>query len=36
MMYNFYGFIYYNAERVDEAIAAFEQVVEQQLLQVMN
>ena len=30
MMYNFYGFIYYNAERVDEAIAAFEQVVEQQ------
>ena len=30
MMYNFYGFIYYNAERVDEAIAAFEQVVAQQ------
>lgn len=29
MMYNFYGFIYYNAERVGEAIAAFEQVVEQ-------
>lgn len=29
MMYNFYGFIYYNAERVPEAITAFEQVVEQ-------
>lgn len=29
MMYNFYGFIYYNAERVAEAITAFEQVVEQ-------
>jgi len=29
MMYNFYGFIYYNAERVDEALAAFEQVVQQ-------
>lgn len=29
MMYNFYGFIYYNAERVDEALASFEQVVEQ-------
>lgn len=30
MLYNFYGFIYYNAERVDEAIASFEKVVEQQ------
>jgi len=30
MLYNFYGFIYYNAERMDEAIAAFEQVVAQQ------
>ncbi|WP_040514058.1 tetratricopeptide repeat protein [Paraglaciecola polaris] len=30
MMYNFYGFVYYNVERFDEAIAAFEQVVEQQ------
>ena len=30
MMYNFYGFIFYNAERVDEALAAFEQVVAQQ------
>lgn len=30
MLYNFYGFIYYNAERVPEAIASFEQVVEQQ------
>lgn len=30
MMFNFYGFIYYNAERVDEALASFEQVVEQQ------
>lgn len=30
MMYNFYGFIYYNAERVDEALASFEQVVAQQ------
>ncbi|NVK24051.1 MAG: tetratricopeptide repeat protein [Gammaproteobacteria bacterium] len=30
MMYNFYGFIYYNAERVPEAISAFEQVVEQE------
>ena len=29
MMYNFYGFIYYNAERVDEALASFEQVIEQ-------
>nr|WP_201751668.1 tetratricopeptide repeat protein [Paraglaciecola mesophila] len=30
MMYNFYGFIYYNVERFDEAITAFETVVEQQ------
>ena len=30
MLFNFYGFIYYNAERMDEAIAAFEQVVAQQ------
>lgn len=30
MMYNFYGFIYYNVERFDEAIASFETVVEQQ------
>lgn len=30
MMFNFYGFIYYNAERMDEAIASFEQVVAQQ------
>lgn len=30
MMYNFYGFIYYNAEKYDEAIASFEQVVAQQ------
>lgn len=30
MMYNFYGFIYYNAERVPEAIEAFEQVVAQE------
>lgn len=30
MMHNFYGFIYYNDEKYDEAIAAFEQVVEQQ------
>ncbi len=29
MLYNFYGFIYYNAERMDEAIASFEQVVAQ-------
>lgn len=29
MMHNFYGFIYYNAERMDEAIAAFENVVAQ-------
>lgn len=30
MLYNFYGFIYYNAENYDEAIASFEKVVEQQ------
>lgn len=30
MMYNFYGFIHYNAEQYDKAIEAFEQVVEQQ------
>lgn len=30
MMFNFYGFIYYNAEQVPEAIASFEKVVEQQ------
>ncbi|MCC2618068.1 tetratricopeptide repeat protein [Aestuariibacter halophilus] len=30
MMYNFYGFIYYNIEDYNQAIAAFEQVVEQQ------
>ncbi len=30
MMYNFYGFIYYDDGQFDEAIAAFEQVVEQQ------
>ncbi|WP_246840562.1 hypothetical protein [Lacimicrobium sp. SS2-24] len=30
MMYNFYGFIFYNVEKYDQAIAAFEQVVEQQ------
>ena len=29
MMYNFYGFIYYNAEQMDNAMAAFEQVVAQ-------
>lgn len=29
MMYNFYGFIYYNNEQVSEAIASFEQVVAQ-------
>ena len=29
MMYNFYGFIYYNAEQMTEAMAAFEQVVAQ-------
>jgi tetratricopeptide (TPR) repeat protein len=30
MMYNFYGFIHYNQEQYDEAIAAFEDVVKQQ------
>jgi tetratricopeptide (TPR) repeat protein len=30
MMYNFYGFIYYNVERFDDAISAFETVVQQQ------
>ena len=30
MLYNFYGFIYYNAENLPEAIKAFEQVVAQQ------
>lgn len=30
MMYNFYGFIYYNVERFDDAITAFETVVQQQ------
>jgi tetratricopeptide (TPR) repeat protein len=30
MMYNFYGFINYNLEQFDQAIAAFEQVVQQQ------
>lgn len=30
MMHNFYGFIYYNAEQVDKAIGAFEQVVAQE------
>ncbi|GAB3028285.1 tetratricopeptide repeat protein [Bowmanella dokdonensis] len=30
MMYNFYGFIHYNAEQYDKAIQSFEQVVEQQ------
>lgn len=29
MMHNFYGFIYYNADQVDKAIGAFEQVVAQ-------
>ncbi|RZF83294.1 tetratricopeptide repeat protein [Pseudoalteromonas sp. CO325X] len=29
MMYNFYGFIYYNENRLDEAIDAFENVVAQ-------
>lgn len=29
MMYNFYGFIYYNAEDYDNAIASFAKVVEQ-------
>ncbi len=30
MMYNFYGFIYYNAENYDKAIESFEMVVAQQ------
>ncbi|MBU2977642.1 tetratricopeptide repeat protein [Alteromonas sp. C1M14] len=30
MMYNFYGFIYYNAEDYDKALASFAKVVEQQ------
>lgn len=30
MMYNFFGFIYYNAEDYDNAIASFEKVVAQQ------
>ena len=30
MMYNFYGFIHYEAEDYDQAIAAFENVVQQQ------
>ncbi|GAB2687615.1 tetratricopeptide repeat protein [Aliiglaciecola aliphaticivorans] len=30
MLHNFYGFIYYNAEDYDKAIASFETVVEQQ------
>ena len=30
MMYNFFGFIYYNAEDYDNAISAFEKVVAQQ------
>lgn len=30
MMFNFYGFIYYNAEDYDKAIESFEQVVAQQ------
>ncbi|MBU3020985.1 lipopolysaccharide assembly protein LapB [Aestuariibacter sp. A3R04] len=30
MMYNFYGFIYYNAEQYDKALDSFAQVVEQQ------
>lgn len=30
MMYNFYGFIYYEAENYDQAIQAFENVVQQQ------
>jgi tetratricopeptide (TPR) repeat protein len=32
MMYNFYAFIYYNAEQFDKAIAAFEQVVAQEAI----
>ena len=30
MLYNFYGFTYYNTEQYDKAITAFENVVEQQ------
>lgn len=30
MLYNFFGFIYYNAEDYDQAIESFEKVVEQQ------
>ena len=30
MMYNFYGFIHYNLEQFDQAIASFEEVVKQQ------
>ncbi len=30
MMYNFYGFVHYNAENYDQAIESFEQVVQQQ------
>lgn len=30
MMYNFYGFIHYNAEQYDKAIQSFEEVVRQQ------
>jgi len=30
MMYNFYGFVYYNAEQFDKAIVNFEQAVQQQ------
>lgn len=30
MLYNFYGFIYYNLEQADNALAAFKQVIEQQ------
>ncbi|MFC4700390.1 tetratricopeptide repeat protein [Glaciecola siphonariae] len=30
MMYNFYGFIYYNEERFDETIEAFKTAIEQQ------
>ncbi|MDP5028880.1 MAG: hypothetical protein NWQ54_02670 [Paraglaciecola sp.] len=30
MMYNFYGFIHYNLEQFDDAIASFEEVVKQQ------
>lgn len=30
MLYNFYGFIYYNLEQADNALAAFKQVIEQE------